>query len=90
MGMFDSFYDANGDEWQTKAYGNALVNYDIGDEIPEGPPFTYQVRVLGDPEDGYGLATIRDGRLAEVPAERDLALPLLDYHGGWLRAGTDR
>jgi len=86
--MFDSLYDVDGNEWQTKAYHNLLDNYLIGDRITAGPPFTYQVKVLGgdEPPFTYSHATIRDGVLAAVPADRDPNLPLLDYHGGWLPA----
>jgi hypothetical protein len=87
MGMFDSFYDAKGQEWQTKAYNRQLEAFELGDTVPLVPPYDlmgYQVEVLGGPyespyEDAY--ATIRDGRVAQVPAERDGTLPLLNYGG---------
>ena len=90
MGMFDSLYDAQGREWQTKAYDYMLDRYKIGDRMP--PPdewpdadSTYQVEVLGG---DYGdhefinlFATVRDDVLVDVPAERDPSLPLVDYCG---------
>lgn len=91
MGMFDSLYDATGIEWQTKAFNCELDRYQIGDRI--GPPFTYQAKVLGGPrgEDSrYAYATIREGVLVEVPADRDETLPLLDYYGGWEEAPDGR
>lgn len=87
MGMFDSFYDANGNEWQTKAFGKNLDQWSIGDSIPTAP-IDHQVMVFGgltddaEPEDSF--ATIRSGRVVEVPAERDQSLPLLDYNGTWV------
>lgn len=85
MGMFDSLYDAQGHEWQTKAYDCILARYDIGDEVPpsHGSLTDYQVRVLGGPGEGFqdSFATVRDGRLSELPADRDYSLPLLGYFG---------
>lgn len=95
MGMFDSMYDAQGIEWQTKAYDRNLDQFDIGDTLPVSEGCTwpvlpaYQVKVLGgghgeDAVDSY--ATVRSGDLTAVPDERDEQLPLLDYFGGWLVA----
>lgn len=83
MGMFDSLIDAHGHEWQTKAFARCLDRYRIGDEIPADGPAAYQVEILGggSPDDIDSLATIRDGVLEAVPAERDPRLPLLDYSG---------
>ena len=82
MGMFDSLYDKHGNQWQTKAFDCLLANYDIGDSIPgDDLPASYQVEVLGDTE---SYATVRDGVLVAVPAERDPSLPLVDYYGGAL------
>ena len=82
MGMFDSLIDANGHEWQTKAFARCLDEYRIGDEIPADGPATYQVEILGDRPDYIdALATIRDGVLEAIPVERDPRLPLLDYSG---------
>jgi len=81
MGMFDSFYDTAGDEWQTKALSRSLDQYGIGDDVP-GPRADYQMKVLGDA--GYAYATIREGALASLPDERDASLPLRDYFDGWL------
>lgn len=87
MGMFDSFYDEKKNEWQTKALACNLDVYRAGDEIPGAAPFDHQMMVLGGPfSKRYvdSFATIRNGRLASVPIERDENLPLLDYCGGWL------
>lgn len=88
MGMFDSFIDARGLEWQTKAMECLLNRYQIGDEVP-GPPIDYQAEVIGgydrESPDGsrWSFATIRGGRLAEVPCERDSGLPVQAYSSGW-------
>lgn len=89
MGMFDSLYDADGEEWQTKAFYCGLAVYRIGETLPrdifpESYPTTYQVEVLGDPEPRqfvHSFATVRRGVLTAVPADRDPALPLLNYSG---------
>lgn len=88
MGMFDSLFDTDGDEWQTKAYTCELTCYRIGDtldasELPGCYPTTYQVEVLGGPNHGFvdSFATVANGVLVAVPAERNWALPLLDYGG---------
>lgn len=87
MGMFDSFYDANGVEWQTKAYGRSLDRWDLGDIVP-GPPVDYQSEVIGGPNHAcrWKYATIRAGVLASAGDERDERLPLQLYAGGWERA----
>lgn len=84
MGMFDSFYDAQSNEWQTKAFERNLEVWGIGDTIPGDGAETYQVEVIGDHggEFPWSLATIRGGVLTEVPAERDPRLPLVGYSGG--------
>lgn len=80
MGMFDSFYGKNNDEWQTKALGRSLDRWDIGDPVPV--PFDCQMEGIGDgPGWQVGFATIRGGLLIEVPAERDESLPLIPYAG---------
>ena len=83
--MFDSIQDANGDEWQTKAFGCGLDVWKIGGRIRGGPPFTYQVEVLGGPRGECidSFATVREGVIEKVPAKRDKNLPLLDYGGAW-------
>ena len=94
MGMFDSFYDTEGNEWQTKAFACVLDQCEIGEKIGDrqwSSESKYQVKILGGPEsDPYqeSLATIHDGRLVAVPDERDETLPLLDYGGGWLTSGS--
>lgn len=91
MGMFDSLYDADGNEWQTKAFDCGLYSYRAGDVLPDdetGPITDYQVRVIGDgPDYAMNYATVHQGALTEVPAERDPTSPLLDYHGGWIESG---
>ena len=85
MGLFDSFYDAQGNEWQTKAFACLLDCYNIGDAVPS-PPIDYQVSVLGG-EHGhseFACATIRDGHLAAVPDKRNENLPLLEHGGVWI------
>lgn len=90
MGMFDSFYDKDNVEWQTKAFGRSLDRWDIGDQIP-GPPIDYQAEVIGGPNHGciWKYATIRGGALASAGDERDLTLPLCLYSSGWEPAGTE-
>lgn len=83
MGMFDSFYGARGDEWQTKALGRGLRRYNVGDEVRSPVP-DCQFKVIG----GRGpypwrFATVRGGRLEAVPVDRDETLPLIDYAGGF-------
>ena len=87
MGMFDSLYDAEGNEWQTKAFGRTLHRYEVGDEITKAPPIAYQIIVLGpcaSDDSDYAWATIRDGRIEAVPVERDLTLPHTNYSGDWI------
>lgn len=82
MGMFDSMTDAEGVEWQTKAFDCDLDRWTIGDRIETGEdyPASYQVEVIGGVP-WNALATIRDKVLVAVPAERDRSLPLVGYHG---------
>lgn len=88
MGMFDSFMNRRGIEWQTKAFGRSLERWQIGDEIPSAP-FDHQVEVIGGyPEfkesvDSY--ATIRGQRLHSVPGPRNESLPLLGFNGTWAK-----
>lgn len=89
MGMFDSMYDADGDEWQTKAFHCELDRYTIGDELPFIGTNTYQVEILGGPSNPTGYlesyATIRGNVLTSLDDDRDETLPLLDYHGDWIK-----
>jgi hypothetical protein len=88
MGMFDSLYDASGNEYQTKALDRVLNRYEVGDiiELDAVDGFRdvidYQMKVLGTA--GMECATVTNKRLSAVPAKRDYSLPLLDYFGGWL------
>jgi hypothetical protein len=97
MGMFDSFYDADGREWQTKAFDCNLDVWRIGDAFPADGSIAFQVEVIGDAQgstfDGTyrtrdALVTVRDNLVAEVPAERDPTLPLIAYSGGLLEMGA--
>ena len=82
MGMFDSFYDAQGREWQTKALGRSLHRWEIGDAVPV--QFDCQLEAIGR-HDATGvrvmLATIKSGQLTHVGATRDESLPLIPYGG---------
>lgn len=83
MGMFDSLYDADGNEWQTKAFDCNLDRYEVGDVMLASVD-DFQVEVLGGvrglpSQDSF--ATVRGRRLAAVPDQRDESLPLMDYHG---------
>ena len=83
MGMFDSLYDEDGTEWQTKAFERILAQYNIGDVINSDFPVTYQVEVFGGKGDGFNHshATIFYGVLVEVDVPRDTRLPLIDIGG---------
>ena len=94
MGMFDSFYDDQGREWQTKAFDRALDEWRVGDPFPADGLVSFQVEVIGDAQgstfDGTyrtrdAIVTIRNNVVTEVPADRDPALPLLGYGGGLVR-----
>lgn len=82
MGMYDKLYDADGTEWQTKAFDRELEQYHIGSRMPGGP-VSYQVEIKGGRGTGYteSLATIHAGVLVEVDAERDPLLILIGYYG---------
>jgi hypothetical protein len=89
MGMFDSVYDADGNEWQTKAFDRVLAEWRIGDEFTTAAS-DFQFKVYGGPGRlSDGIATVRNNILTAVPAERDETLPLIDYSGGLLDAGSD-
>jgi hypothetical protein len=83
--MFDRVYDAEDQEWQTKAFKRHLMVYRIGDEAPHERHATFQIQIFGRAEgaekDVYSFATVRDGRLASVNEPRDELLPLVDYYG---------
>lgn len=89
MGMFDSMWDADGMEWQTKAFDCGLAGYQVGDELPFIGTDTYQVEIFGGAkwpgQDADSYATIRDKRLISINDERDETLPLLGYHGDWIK-----
>jgi len=88
MGMFDSLYDGNDNEWQTKAFACILDRFELGQTLPapsDADVHTYQVEVLGEIDGEYvnSFATVRDDVLRAVPAERDTTMPRVDY-SGWL------
>lgn len=90
MGMFDSFYDERGNEWQTKAYGCLLDQYHVGDSPsrgawPDSYPTTYQVEVLGD--DGDSFTTVTDDVVTSINDRRDSRLPLINYSGHLVAEG---
>lgn len=91
MGMFDSFYGADGVEWQTKAYDRSLDRWDVGDVVP-GPPIDYQAEVIGGPNHAgiWSYVTMRGGVLASTCDKRDESLPVLLYGNAWLPAGEVR
>lgn len=85
MGMFDRMYDADGNEWQTKAFGRTLDEWSVGDNIPtEVPDFQVECMAEIDGEFVHSFATVLDCKLAELPAERQPALTLISYGGGIL------
>ena len=93
--MFDSLYDAQEREWQTKAFDCNLDVYRVGDTIPADCAATYQVEI-GCTEGSWpnydfidSYATIRDNVLSSIHDSRDESLPLLDY-GGHLTLPTNR
>lgn len=82
--MFDSMYDADGNEWQTKAYGCDLASFRVGDALPSPEAASYQVEILGGPHDSDPIdsyATILHGVLVSINNPRNSSLPMLDYHG---------
>lgn len=82
MGMFDSLYDVEGNEWQTKALGRALSSWRIGDAIPSEVP-DFQVEVGRFPGTWIdALATVRGGVLTAVPDRRHPDLILISYNSG--------
>lgn len=83
MGMFDSFYDAKGNEWQTKAFGCNLDKFHIGDIVPVLPS-VFQVEVIGGDDGKWrnSYVTIRNGVVVSVDDLRDDNLPLVSYTGG--------
>lgn len=95
MGMFDSFYDSDDNDWQTKAYENVLAQFRQGDELPpleEHPDLTdYQVEVLGCmpvfelgvPKRRYvdSFTTVIGGKVHEINADRDHQYPRINYDG---------
>jgi hypothetical protein len=95
MGMFDSLFDAENHEWQTKAFDCNLDEYAIGDRIPADGAASYQVEVLSSTgvwptrEFIHAFATIEHGILIAAGVERDNRLPLLDYSGRLTAGATE-
>lgn len=94
MGMFDSFYDDKGEEWQTKAFDCRLDVFRVDDRVPDVGVQDFQVEIYHyrPAADGWTetFATIHSGRVVEVDAARDRSLPLLDSYGGWRDSGAGR
>ena len=90
MGMFDSFIDAEGRGWQTKALACDLDRYEIGDPLSdvESLPIQgdMQIEAITNGRNPRGLTTgyaiVRDGRLVGVQRAPDPHLPLIAYFGG--------
>lgn len=84
MGMFDSFIDESGHEWQTKAFGCSLERWRVGDAVPDAPP-DCQVEVIGGGSEWgrfvWSLATIREGRFEGAGEPRKAWLTCIDYTG---------
>jgi len=90
MGMFDSFYDSDDREWQTKAYSNMMSAYRVGDTLPEledHPDVTeYQVEILcgiAYPVRKHidSFATVIGNKLTSIHDSRNLNLPRISYYG---------
>ena len=91
MGMFDSLYDDDNNEWQTKAFDCVLDRFRVADPMPDVCESDYQVEVLGDRKRGSSerefiesYATIRSGILMSINDPRDESLILRDYGGFWV------
>lgn len=84
--MFDSLFDAAGNEWQTKALRNLLDRYQVGDPVKLLLK-DFQVEVHGGPRVGPRgrsvdrYATVRGGILTQVPDYRRPELALVGYYG---------
>lgn len=76
--MFDSFYSADGEEYQTKAFDRTLAEWNIGDKVP-AVNITCQVEVWS--RDWNEFALLENGVLVAVPVPRDVSLPFFDYQG---------
>lgn len=86
MGMFDSFYDNNGNEWQTKAFDCTLASTEITERVPEqrhgGLNVTtgaHQVECIGDSRDGW--LQFEDGYFIDVTTQPVPGVPAYDYFG---------
>lgn len=93
MGMFDSLFNEQGHEYQTKAFDCELDEYQIGDPIVCDGPASFQVEVLGGPEYNSiidAFATVTGGTLSAVGVDRDKRYPLLNYSGHLIEPGVGR
>lgn len=86
MGMFDSFYDNHGTEWQTKAFDCTLATTEITEQVPkqrsDGLDVTsgaHQVDCLSD--DGQGWLQFEDGYFMGVTTQLVPGVPAYDYFG---------
>jgi hypothetical protein len=86
MGMFDSLYDANGNEFQTKAFECLLTEYHIGDDV-DAMLFTYQVEIFGGPNNEDSYATVVDGTIIAIDVPRDETFTLINYYGHVMSRG---
>lgn len=86
MGMFDSFYAADGQEWQTKALGCSLDQWHEGDRFDTGEASgAFQIEVFDyDHHRGsrWSWVTVANGIVQAVDVPRDHALFALAYGGG--------
>jgi len=103
MGMFDSFYDSDSNEWQTKAYENQLAAYRQDDVLPElecHPDITdYQVEILrgsdvlenGERKHVYldSFATVIGNKLITIHDPRNRNLPRISYSGHLYGPGAE-
>ncbi|MGQ3384508.1 hypothetical protein [Glutamicibacter sp. TV12E] len=103
MGMFDSLYDSDEREWQTKAYENQLAAYRQGDVLPElehHPDITdYQVEILsgkdvvenGELKHMYldSFATVIGNKLISIHDPRNRNLPRISYSGDLYVSGAE-
>lgn len=79
MGMFDRLYDENGAEWQTKALGRSLCDWNVGDAL--NIPFDCMVEVIGYSSSyRWAYAEVR-GKVFRGIREEHAGLPVIPYGG---------
>lgn len=85
MGMFDSFIDEHGRDWQTKAFDCVLARWSVGDEFRSAEthgPFQVEIYDMTDAGEWCeSFAQIAGGRVVGVGVPRDASLPLLSWSG---------